>query len=195
MLRRRDVQGNRSPKCATAKIFGVGELKEGVAIHVMYCVIAFTLFRNLTGCSSGSRLQGCSAAASVYPLHACDSTGQYHHLSRPIEEPFQNTSASMAEHEHLHRHHHNNNNMANVGGTYRGGTPKRPGVPFDTNTPSTGIPRPKIESVPTGTGSEMSGHSTISASRQKQSRRDEVGIQPLIKLGLACPSLITTTLC
>lgn len=69
--------------------------------------------------------------------------------------------------------------MSNLGGTYRGATPKRAGVPFDPSSPATGIPRPKLESNATGT-SEMSGHSTISASRQKQSKRDEVSILPLL---------------
>ncbi|KAK5952296.1 hypothetical protein OHC33_006769 [Knufia fluminis] len=61
--------------------------------------------------------------------------------------------------------------MSNAPGTLRGATPKRAGLPFDTamNSPSTSIPRPKLESQQ----SEMSGHSTISASRQKQSKRDE----------------------
>lgn len=62
--------------------------------------------------------------------------------------------------------------MSHVSGTIRG-TPNRRGqVPFE-NSPS-GIPRPKLESVPGGAVSEMSGTSTLSASRQKQSKRDEV---------------------
>jgi len=73
----------------------------------------------------------------------------------------------MAEHDHRHNHR----DMSNMQGTFRGATPKRPAVPFE-NSPavSSNIPRPKLET----TNSEMSGHSTISASRQKQSRRDEV---------------------
>ncbi|KAK5076868.1 hypothetical protein LTR64_005653 [Lithohypha guttulata] len=59
--------------------------------------------------------------------------------------------------------------MSAPAGTLRGTpTSKRANIPFE-NSPSSGIPRPKLESVP----SEMSGHSTISASRQKQSKRDE----------------------
>ncbi|KIW94458.1 uncharacterized protein Z519_04434 [Cladophialophora bantiana CBS 173.52] len=61
--------------------------------------------------------------------------------------------------------------MSGVSGTYRG-TPNRRGqLPF-ADSPSA-IPRPKMESS-TNTGpSEMSGTSTVSASRQKQSKRDE----------------------
>jgi hypothetical protein len=58
-------------------------------------------------------------------------------------------------------------------GTYRG-TPKSRGQPPFQNSPSH-IPRPaSLEPHQSATGSE-SGHSTISASRQKQSKRDEVG--------------------
>ncbi|ETN38259.1 uncharacterized protein HMPREF1541_06290 [Cyphellophora europaea CBS 101466] len=61
--------------------------------------------------------------------------------------------------------------MSHVSGTMRG-TPQRRGqVPFE-NSPSA-IPRPKLESTPGGAQSEMSGTSTLSASRQKQSKRDE----------------------
>lgn len=79
---------------------------------------------------------------------------------------------SMVEHEHRDTPHRD---MSNAPGTLRGATPKRAGLPFDTamNSPSTSIPRPKLESQQ----SEMSGHSTISASRQKQSKRDEVSDQ------------------
>lgn len=59
--------------------------------------------------------------------------------------------------------------MSAAGGTYRGATPKRGQLPFDTSSPS-GIPRP------THAHSEISGTSTLSASRQKQSKRDEVGL-------------------
>lgn len=129
------------------------------------------------GRSSGSRLQGCSAA-SLFTLCGLlappgNSTASRIQSKTPSKIPL----PSMSEHVHEQsaRQHHNNN-MSNIGGTYRGATPKRAGVPFDPNTPSTGIPRPKIETHPTGTGSEMSGHSTISASRQKQSKRDEVSV-------------------
>lgn len=68
--------------------------------------------------------------------------------------------------DHDHQHHHTI--MSNAG-TYRGATPKRAQVPFDNSPSASGIPRPKLDS----NNSEMSGHSTISASRQKQSKRDE----------------------
>ncbi|EXJ96264.1 hypothetical protein A1O1_01390 [Capronia coronata CBS 617.96] len=61
--------------------------------------------------------------------------------------------------------------MSGIGGTYRG-TPNRRGqIPF-TDSPSS-IPRPKLESTTSAAPSEMSGTSTMSASRQKQSKRDE----------------------
>ncbi|KIW26389.1 uncharacterized protein PV07_09488 [Cladophialophora immunda] len=61
--------------------------------------------------------------------------------------------------------------MSGVSGTYRG-TPNRRGqLPF-ADSPSA-IPRPKLESASNTTPSEMSGTSTMSASRQKQSKRDE----------------------
>lgn len=64
--------------------------------------------------------------------------------------------------------------MSHVSGTMRGTPQRRGGVPFE-NSPSN-IPRPKLESTPSGVQSEMSGTSTLSASRQKQSKRDEVRI-------------------
>ncbi|KAK5050846.1 hypothetical protein LTR84_003405 [Exophiala bonariae] len=60
-----------------------------------------------------------------------------------------------------------------VSGTFRG-TPtgnRRGQLPF-TDSPSN-IPRPKFETVNSQAASEMSGTSTMSASRQKQSKRDE----------------------
>ncbi|EXJ53768.1 uncharacterized protein A1O5_13017 [Cladophialophora psammophila CBS 110553] len=61
--------------------------------------------------------------------------------------------------------------MSGVSGTYRG-TPNRRGqLPF-ADSPSA-IPRPKMESSTNTAPSEMSGTSTVSASRQKQSKRDE----------------------
>ena len=61
-------------------------------------------------------------------------------------------------------------------GTYRG-TPKGRGqVPF-SNSPSN-IPRPALESHPSTAQSDAG--SGISASRQKQSKRDEVSVIPLI---------------
>lgn len=63
--------------------------------------------------------------------------------------------------------------MSGVGGTYRG-TPNRGGgrgqLPFE-NSPSS-IPRPKLE--PSSTQTSEAGTSTLSSSRQKQSKRDEV---------------------
>ena len=63
--------------------------------------------------------------------------------------------------------------MSAASGTYRG-TPKgRSQLPF-ADSPSA-IPRPKLETIAsTSAQSEMSGTSTMSASRQKQSKRDEV---------------------
>ncbi|KAH0842517.1 CBS domain-containing protein CBSCBSPB3 [Fonsecaea pedrosoi] len=63
--------------------------------------------------------------------------------------------------------------MSGVSGTYRGTpTPNRRGpLPF-ADSPSA-IPRPKLESSSNAAPSEMSGTSTVSASRQKQSKRDE----------------------
>ncbi|KAJ9647203.1 hypothetical protein H2201_003369 [Coniosporium apollinis] len=61
--------------------------------------------------------------------------------------------------------------MSAAGGTYRS-TPKGRGqVPFASNTPS-GIPRPALDSYPSQSASEA-GTSTLSASRAKQSKRDE----------------------
>lgn len=62
--------------------------------------------------------------------------------------------------------------MSTMSGTYRG-TPKRAPPPYE-NSPSS-IPRPKGEG--STTHSEMSGMSTLSASRQKQSKRDEVRLR------------------
>ena len=62
-------------------------------------------------------------------------------------------------------------------GTYRA-TPNRGQgrgqVPVFENSPSN-IPRPKLETQPSTMQSE-GGVSTLSASRQKQSKRDEVGV-------------------
>ncbi|KIV94392.1 hypothetical protein PV10_02162 [Exophiala mesophila] len=58
-----------------------------------------------------------------------------------------------------------------VSGTFRGTPNRRNQVPF-TDSPS-GIPRPKLETAASQVQSEMSGASTLSASRQKQSKRDE----------------------
>ena len=63
--------------------------------------------------------------------------------------------------------------MSGVGGTYRGTPTRRGQLPF-ADSPSA-IPRPKLESAAsTGAQSELSGTSTMSASRAKQSKRDEV---------------------
>lgn len=82
----------------------------------------------------------------------------------------------MSEHEHTHRSHHN---MSNTPGTLRGATPKRAQVPFESSPSTSSIPRPRVEAT-NSSMSEMSGHSTISASRQKQSRRDEVCRKSLV---------------
>lgn len=66
--------------------------------------------------------------------------------------------------------------MSAVGGTYRG-TPNRGQgrgqVPTFESSPSN-IPRPKLESLASSTMQSECGTSTLSASRQKQSKRDEV---------------------
>lgn len=64
-------------------------------------------------------------------------------------------------------------------GTMRG-TPKGRGtVPAFNNSPASNIPRPAFESHPSGSQSEAGG-STMSASRQKQSKRDEVYLTQLL---------------
>ena len=71
--------------------------------------------------------------------------------------------------------------MSAAGGTYRG-TPNRGQgrgqVPAFESSPSA-IPRPKLESVPGSIIQSDNGTSTLSASRQKQSKRDEVRIDGL----------------
>ena len=66
--------------------------------------------------------------------------------------------------------------MTTPGGTYRG-TPNRGQgrvqVPLFENSPSN-IPRPKLESQISSVVQSEAGTSTLSASRQKQSKRDEV---------------------
>jgi len=66
--------------------------------------------------------------------------------------------------------------MSAAGGTFRG-TPSRGQargqVPAFENSPSN-IPRPKLESQASSTIQSDNGMSTLSASRQKQSKRDEV---------------------
>ena len=66
--------------------------------------------------------------------------------------------------------------MATPGGTYRG-TPNRgqgrAQVPIFENSPSN-IPRPKLESQIGSAVQSETATSTLSASRQKQSKRDEV---------------------
>ncbi|KAL3426348.1 ribosomal protein subunit s4 [Phlyctema vagabunda] len=68
--------------------------------------------------------------------------------------------------------------MASSTPTMRG-TPNRGGqgrapMPAFTNSPASAIPRPALETTPsTSTPSEVGGASTMSASRQKQSKRDE----------------------
>lgn len=66
--------------------------------------------------------------------------------------------------------------MSAAGGTFRG-TPNRgqnrAQVPTFENSPSN-IPRPKLESHASSAMQSESAISTLSASRQKQSKRDEV---------------------
>ena len=68
------------------------------------------------------------------------------------------------------------NTMASSAGTMRG-TPNRNQtrgtVPAFTNSPASSIPRPALEHTSTAAQSEAGG-STMSASRQKQTKRDEV---------------------
>ena len=77
-------------------------------------------------------------------------------------------------------------------GTMRG-TPKGRGtVPAFTNSPAaSNIPRPALESHPSGSASEAGG-STMSASRQKQSKRDEVCLTQLLSLALCTTDDIFT---
>lgn len=66
--------------------------------------------------------------------------------------------------------------MSAAGGTYRGTPGRGQGrgqVPAFESSPSF-IPRPKLESVASSTMPSEAGTSTLSASRQKQSKRDEV---------------------
>ena len=68
--------------------------------------------------------------------------------------------------------------MSAASGTFRG-TPNRGGhgrgqVPAFENSPSN-IPRPKLESHASSAMQSETGTSTLSASRQKQTKRDEVG--------------------
>ncbi|KAL8923263.1 MAG: hypothetical protein Q9208_004663 [Pyrenodesmia sp. 3 TL-2023] len=65
--------------------------------------------------------------------------------------------------------------MSAAGGTFRGAPGRaqsRPQVPNFENSPSA-IPRPKLESQASSTMQSDNGMSTLSASRQKQSKRDE----------------------
>ncbi len=69
--------------------------------------------------------------------------------------------------------------MSAAGGTYRGTSNRGQGrgqVPIFDNTPGgpSNIPRPKFESHASSAMQSESGTSTLSASRQKQSKRDEV---------------------
>ncbi len=71
-------------------------------------------------------------------------------------------------------------------GTLRG-TPGRQGgrgaIPFAANANASspgpsGIPRPVHEGAPAGTAASEAGASSVSASRQKQTKRDEVRFPP-----------------
>jgi hypothetical protein len=67
-------------------------------------------------------------------------------------------------------------NMSNTGGTYRATPTRGHGrgqVPTFENSPSS-IPRPKLETHTSSAMQSDTGSSTLSASRQKQSKRDEV---------------------
>lgn len=75
-----------------------------------------------------------------------------------------------------------------VSGTFRGTPNRRNPVPF-TDSPS-GIPRPKLETAASQVQSEMSGASTLSASRQKQSKRDEVCLPDPVHLVITTPDML-----
>ncbi|KAK4099138.1 hypothetical protein N658DRAFT_475829 [Parathielavia hyrcaniae] len=62
-------------------------------------------------------------------------------------------------------------NPGTLRGTPNRGQPPRGAIPF-ASTPTSGIPRPVLETTPSTT-SEAGPSSTVSASRQKQSKRDE----------------------
>jgi hypothetical protein len=68
--------------------------------------------------------------------------------------------------------------MASSSGTMRG-TPNRGqgrgAMPAFNNSPASNIPRPAFESHAISGAQSETGGSTMSASRQKQSKRDEVG--------------------
>ena len=75
--------------------------------------------------------------------------------------------------------------MSAAGGTFRG-TPNRGGqgrgqVPAFENSASN-IPRPKLESHASSAIQSETGNSTLSASRQKQTKRDEVRHLHYIKI-------------
>ncbi|KAK3900578.1 hypothetical protein C8A05DRAFT_17129 [Staphylotrichum tortipilum] len=66
--------------------------------------------------------------------------------------------------------------MSGNPGTMRGTPGRSQGrgtVPFANSPGSSGIPRPVLENAPTGSGTSEVGASAVSASRQKQSKRDE----------------------
>jgi hypothetical protein len=82
-------------------------------------------------------------------------------------------------------------------GTFRG-TPGRGqgrgAMPTFSNSPSTSsIPRPAIESHSSSTPQSDAGGSTMSASRQKQSKRDEVCLKCLISY-YDCPREVSLTI-
>lgn len=63
--------------------------------------------------------------------------------------------------------------MSATGGTIRSRTMGRGQLPFDPNS-SSAIPRKVDHPVPPNVSSDIGGSSTLSTSRQKQSKRDEV---------------------
>lgn len=68
--------------------------------------------------------------------------------------------------------------MSATGGTFRGTPSRGQGrgqVPVFESSPSN-IPRPKLESHASSAMQSDAGTSTLSASRQKQTKRDEVSI-------------------
>ena len=70
--------------------------------------------------------------------------------------------------------------MSAAGGTFRGTPGRGQGrgqVPAFENSPSN-IPRPKLESQQSSAMQSENGTSALSASRQKQTKRDEVAHRP-----------------
>lgn len=124
-----------------------------------------------------SRPLGASASR---PACCCAQQRSTRIVTRLFEQSHEhNRRSRTALPRHSNKNHHKNfaklHIMSAAGGTCRS-TPKGRGqVPFASNTPS-GIPRPALDSYPSQSASEA-GASTLSASRAKQSKRDEVSME------------------